>query len=84
MVENQKESHHWTHGCHRVVTHVHASVLWKIDCFLGEIERFRGLDMAKMPYLIHGNPSFQNIQFGETKVCVKTFGLQHFSETGNI
>ena len=25
----------------------------------------------KMPYLIHGNPSFQNIQFGETKIVLK-------------
>ena len=27
--------------------------------------------MAKMPYLIHGNPSFQNILFGETKIVLK-------------
>ena len=46
--------------------------------FLREIERFRGLDMAKMPYPIHGNPSFQNIQFGETKIVLTPMGFSIF------
>ena len=32
--------------------------------------------MSKMPYPIHGNPSFQNTHFGETTNCVKTCGLK--------
>ena len=35
------------HTGHTAVTHVHASVLWKIVRFLWEIDLFLGFDMAK-------------------------------------